>query len=116
MAITLGGGADDGRPGEGDDLRSVEKMWLNVGGSFTGSDGPDEFRLSQVGTPSTMNGRGGDDVLRSGDGADHLDGGAGNDSVDGGFGDDVLVGGPGRDTISGDLAGGDCGPLWCKYP
>jgi hypothetical protein len=116
VAITFGGGADDGRPGEGDDLRGVEKVWLNVGGSFTGSDGPDEFRLSQVGTPSTMNGRGGDDVLRSGDGADRLDGGAGNDSVDGGFGDDVLVGGPGRDTISGDLAGGDCGPLWCKYP
>ena len=116
VAITLGGGADDGRPGESDDLRSVEKVSLNVGGSFTGTDGPDEFRLSQVGTPSTMNARGGDDVLRSGDGPDHLDGGAGNDSIDGGFGDDVLIGGPGHDTISGDLAGGDCGPLWCKYP
>jgi Ca2+-binding RTX toxin-like protein len=116
VAITFGGGADDGRPGEGDDLRSVEKVWLNVGGSFTGTDGADEFRLSQVGTPTTMAGGGGDDRLRSGDGPDHLDGGAGDDSVDGGFGDDVLVGGPGRDTISGDLAGGDCGPLWCKYP
>ena len=116
VSITFGGGADDGRPGEGDDLRSVEKVWLNVGGTFTGSEGADEFRLSQVGTPSTMDGRGGDDRLRSGDGADRLDGGAGNDNVDGGFGDDVLIGGPGRDTISGDLAGGDCGPLWCKYP
>ena len=116
VAITFGGGADDGRPGEGDDLRSVEKVWLNVGGSFTGTEGADEFRLSQVGTPSTMNGLGGDDRLRSGDGADRLDGGAGNDSVDGGFGDDELIGGPGRDTISGDLAGGDCGPLWCRYP
>ena len=116
VAITFGGGADDGRPGEGDDLRSVEKVWLSVGGSFTGTDGADEFRLSQVGTPSTMNGLGGDDRLRSGDGADRLDGGAGNDSVDGGFGDDELIGGPGRDTISGDLAGGDCGPLWCRYP
>jgi hypothetical protein len=28
----------------------------------------------------------------------------------------VLIGGLGRDTISGDLAGGDCGPLWCTYP
>ena len=116
VAITFGGGADDGRPGEGDDLRSVEKVWLNVGGTFTGTEGADEFRLSQVGTPSTMVGGGGDDRLRSGDGADHLDGGAGNDSVDGGFGDDELIGGPGRDTISGDLAGGDCGPLWCRYP
>ena len=53
VAITFGGGADDGRPGEGDDLRSVEKVWLNVGGTFTGTDGADEFRLSQVGTPST---------------------------------------------------------------
>jgi Ca2+-binding RTX toxin-like protein len=116
VAITFAGGADDGRPGEGDDLRSVEKVSLNVGGTFTGTDGADEFRLSQVGTPSTMDGRGGDDRLRSGDGPDHLDGGAGNDNVDGGFGDDVLIGGPGRDTISGDLAGGDCGPLWCTYP
>ena len=55
-------------------------------------------------------------VARSAPAPDHLDGGAGNDNVDGGFGDDVLIGGPGRDTISGDLAGGDCGPLWCKYP
>jgi Ca2+-binding RTX toxin-like protein len=116
VAITFAGGADDGRPGEGDDLRSVEKVSLNVGGTFTGTDGADEFRLSQVGTPSTMLGRGGDDRLRSGEGPDHLDGGAGNDNVDGGFGDDELIGGPGRDTISGDLAGGDCGPLWCTYP
>jgi len=116
VSISFGGGADDGRPGEGDDLRGVEKVWLSVGGTFTGTDAAEEFRLSQVGTPSTMNGGGGDDRLRSGDGEDHLDGGAVNDSVDGGFGDDVLVGGPGRDTISGDLAGGDCGPLWCKYP
>ena len=116
VSISFGGGADDGRPGEGDDLRGVEKVWLSVGGTFNGTDAAEEFRLSQVGTPSTMNGGGGDDRLRSGDGEDHLDGGAGNDNVDGGFGDDVLVGGPGRDTISGDLAGGDCGPLWCKYP
>ena len=25
-------------------------------------------------------------------------------------------GAPGGDVISADLAGGDCGPLWCKYP
>ena len=116
VSITFGGGADDGRPGENDDLRGVEKVWLSVGGTFTGTDAAEEFRLSQVGTASTMTGGGGDDRLRSGDGEDRLDGGAGNDNVDGGFGDDLLIGGPGRDTISGDLAGGDCGPLWCKYP
>jgi Ca2+-binding RTX toxin-like protein len=116
VAITLGGGADDGRPGEGDNLVNVEKTDLSVGGRFVGTDGPDEFKLSQVGTASELIGGGGDDRLRAGDGPDRVDGGPGNDSLDAGFGDDVIVGGPGRDTISGDLAGGDCGPLWCKYP
>jgi Ca2+-binding RTX toxin-like protein len=116
VAITLAGGADDGRPGEGDDLANVEKVALSVGGTFVGSNGPDEFKLSQVGTPSELVGGAGDDRLRAGDGPDRVDGGPGNDSLDAGFGDDVIVGGPGRDTISGDLAGGDCGPLWCKYP
>jgi Ca2+-binding RTX toxin-like protein len=116
VAITLAGGADDGRPGEGDDLVSVEKVVLNIGGRFVGSAGPDEFRLAQITDASDLIGAGGDDRLRGADGPDRVDGGPGNDSIDAGFGDDVIVGGPGRDTISGDLAGGDCGPLWCKYP
>ena len=116
VAITLGGGADDGRPGEGDSLVNVERVALHIGGTFVGSEGADEFKLMQVGSASTLEGRGGDDRLRGGDGADRLDGGAGADSLDAGFGDDVIVGGPGRDTISADLAGGDCGPMWCKYP
>ncbi len=116
VAITLSGGADDGRPGEGDSLVNVERVALHIGGTFVGSEGADEFKLMQVGSASVLEGRGGDDRLRGGDGADRLDGGAGADSLDAGFGDDVIVGGPGRDTISADLAGGDCGPLWCKYP
>jgi Ca2+-binding RTX toxin-like protein len=116
VAITLAGGADDGRPGEGDDLISVEKVSLNVGGTFAGTDGPDELELAQVGDASVLSGRGGDDRLRAGDGPDRVDGGPGNDALDAGFGDDVIVGGPGRDTISADLAGGDCGPQWCRYP
>ena len=63
-----------------------------------------------------MRGNGGNDVLKTGDGADTIDGGAGDDELDGGFGDDTIVGGPGRDRISADTAGGDCGPMWCKYP
>ncbi len=116
VTITLAGGADDGRPDERDELRSVERLVLSVGGTFTGSEGADEFRLVQVGDDSVMIGGAGDDRLISGDGQDRLDGGSGDDLLDGGFGDDVIVGGPGRDTISGDRVGGDCGPLWCKYP
>jgi hypothetical protein len=116
VAITLAGGADDGRPGEGDDLRGVERVVLGVGGSFAGTDGADEVRLNQVGADSALTGHGGADRLRGGDGADRIDGGAGDDALDGGFGDDAIVGGPGRDAISADLAGGDCGPAWCKLP
>ena len=116
VAVTLGGGADDGRPGEGDDIRGVERLVLAMHGRFVGTDGPDEVVLRQVGEASELVGLGGDDRLRGGDGPDRLDGGPGADSLDGGFGDDTIVAGPGRDTISADLAGGDCGPLWCKLP
>jgi hypothetical protein len=116
VAITLAGGADDGRPGENDDLRSVERLTLSVPGRIVGSDSPEYVKLHQVGGDGELIGNGGDDELRAGDGADRIDGGAGADKLDGGFGDDTIAGGPGRDAISADLAGGDCGPLWCKYP
>ena len=117
VALTLAGGADDGRPGENDDLRGVEQVTLsNPGGSVVGTDGPEYVKLQQVGSSYTLAGLGGPDELRAGDGADELDGGPGDDRLDGGFGDDRIVGGAGRDAISADLATGDCGPLWCKYP
>jgi Ca2+-binding RTX toxin-like protein len=116
LSFTLGGGADDGRPGEGDDVHGVERLVVTDGGRFTGTDGNDYIKLAQVGSPGTLTGNGGDDDLNGGDGTDTLDGGPGADHLDGGFGDDVITGGPGRDRISGDLAAGDCGPVWCKYP
>jgi Ca2+-binding RTX toxin-like protein len=115
--ITLGGGANDGRPGENDDLQGIERLILSdPGGKVVGSDAAEYVKLHQVSQNGELVGNGGDDELRAGDGADKVDGGAGNDKLDGGFGDDTIVGGPGRDNISADLAGGDCGPLWCKYP
>jgi hypothetical protein len=45
-----------------------------------------------------------------------MDGGAGNDRLDGGFNDDTITGGPAATRSPADLAGGDCGPLWCKSP
>ncbi len=116
VAITLAGGADDGRPGEGDDLRSVERVVLRVGGRVAGTDGADELLFSQVGTPSELTGGGGDDHLRGGDGADRIDGGSGADQIEGGYGDDTITAGPGRDIVNADAAAADCGPLWCKYP
>jgi len=114
--FTLAGGADDGRPGEGDDIRNVERLMLSQSATFTGTDAAEYVKLHQVGDAGTLNGMGGDDELRAGDGADTIDGGTGADLLDGGYGDDTITGGPGRDRISADLASGDCGPYWCKYP
>ena len=116
VAITLSGGADDGRPGEGDDLRGIEQIALSIGGSVTGTDGPEVIRFLQVGTASRVDAGGGDDTVVTGDGADTIDGGAGDDDIDAGYGDDTIVPGPGRDKVSADNRGGDCGPLWCKFP
>jgi Ca2+-binding RTX toxin-like protein len=115
-SFTLGGGADDGRPGENDDVRGIETLKLSVGGSVTGTDADETLYWGQVGDPITVHAAGGNDTIHAGDGADTVDGGAGDDQIDAGFGDDVITPGPGRDTIFADRKGGDCGPLWCKYP
>ena len=116
VSVTLGAGGDDGRPGEGDDVRGIERIVSHAAGRLVGTDAPEDLEVFQIVGSAELDGNGGNDVLRGADGPDKLDGGAGDDDVDGGFGDDTIVGGPGRDHISGDRAGGDCGPLWCKYP
>jgi Ca2+-binding RTX toxin-like protein len=116
VSMTLGGGGDDGRPGEGDNVVGVEQVVLNVGGSVTGTDAAEMIEFDQVADPITLNAAGGDDTILSGDGNDDISGGAGNDTIDAGFGDDVINPGPGRDVVFGDKRYGDCGPLWCKYP
>jgi hypothetical protein len=114
--VTLGGGADDGRPGEADDVHGVEQLYVYSAGTYVGADGPDDIQVRQVDKPSTLRGGGGDDSLDASDGADTLDGGPGNDVVDGGFGDDHIVGGPGTDQIHGDTPEGECGVVYCKLP
>ncbi len=116
LSVTLGGGADDGRPGEGDDVRNVERVSTYGPSTLVGSDAAEYLEVVQVSSPSTISGGGGNDTLRASDGSDRLDGGPGDDDIDAGFGDDTIVGGPGRDSIAGDRRGGDCGPLWCKLP
>jgi Ca2+-binding RTX toxin-like protein len=73
--VTLGAGAaDDGEPGEGDDVDV---------------------------TVENVNGGNGDDHIVGGTGANLFYGGAGNDTLDGGDDDDTLIGGYGDDTIIG---------------
>jgi Ca2+-binding RTX toxin-like protein len=111
--ITLDGVANDGRPGENDNVIGVEDFKMYVVGSFVGTDAPEKIVLANPGNdgPSTIIGRGGDDQLVAHDFNDTVDGGAGNDQVEGGLGNDVVTGGPGQDTIYGD------GTLYrCKIP
>ena len=116
VTLTLDGAANDGRPGENDNVTNVEDFQMYVVGSFTGGDGPDKFIIYNPGNsgPSTLIGRGGDDELVGHDFDDTVDGGAGNDKVEGGLGNDTVTGGPGRDTIYGDATAARCTYYSCK--
>ncbi|WCB94411.1 hypothetical protein DSM104299_03147 [Baekduia alba] len=116
LSFTMAGGADDGRPGESDDIRNVERLMLAESPRYVGTEGNDFVKVAQSTNAGSLVGLGGDDDLSGADGMETIDGGPGNDRVIGGFNDDVLTGGPGRDQIIGDLPTGDCGPIWCKYP
>ncbi len=118
VALTLDGVADDGRPGEGDNVTNVEDFQMYVVGSLTGSDGPEKLVIYNPGNSgsSTLIGRGGDDELVGNDFDDSVDGGAGSDHVEGGLGNDTVTGGPGRDTIYGDATASRCTYYSCKIP
>jgi Ca2+-binding RTX toxin-like protein len=114
--VTLAGASDDGRPGEGDDVRNVEKIVTSSFGRLVGTDAAEHLEVFQITGSGELIGHGGDDTLKGADGPDTLNGGAGADDLDAGFGDDHITGGPGADSIAGDRRGGDCGPVWCKLP
>jgi len=105
MAISIDGQANDGRPGESDNVGSDFEqingtLFADV---FNGSAGPDGFNGSAGN--DEIHGAGGDDDLRGSDSEDRVFGDAGNDFVEGGYDADVVDGGPGNDGIFGDLAG-----------
>lgn len=118
VTVSLDGVANDGRPGEGDNVVGIERLNLYITGDFTGTDGPDQIKLLNPGNsgPSTLTGLGGDDVLVGYDFDDRVDGGAGDDTVEGGRGHDTVTGGPGRDTIYGDATSSHCSWYSCKVP
>jgi Ca2+-binding RTX toxin-like protein len=111
IGVTLNGAADDGRPGEGDDVRDIERFTSNISGTLVTSDAPDVIEMwanLDYGI-STIHTLGGNDVITAGSSGENIDAGAGDDRIEAGYGDDTIVGGPGRDSINADKSGGSCG-------
>jgi hypothetical protein len=74
--VSLDGRADDGLPGEGDDIASDWEHVTIESGRLTGDDGPNTLTIEANGT---VDGRGGDDTLSGGN---------------------TLIGGPGHDVLA----------------
>jgi Ca2+-binding RTX toxin-like protein len=99
VIVSLDGVANDGKAGEGDDVKpDVEDV--------TGGSGNDTIVAPSGSVANTLHGGLGNDRLSGGDGDDVLHGGAGTDPLSGGAGADRLYGEAGGDVIEGG-AGGD---------
>jgi Ca2+-binding RTX toxin-like protein len=92
VTITIDGAANDGQPGEGDNVTEVENL---IGG--TGND-----VLNGTSGANSLYGGAGNDTLNGLSGNDYLEGSSlatraftDNDTLNGGNGTDQLVGGPG---------------------
>jgi hypothetical protein len=101
VSVTVDGQANDGEPGEADNVIAVEKFRVTADQvTVVGSDAADDIFVEA--DASTIRGLGGNDRLVGYDGADTIDGGDGDDYLEGGFGNDVLDGGAGVDQFQGD--------------
>jgi len=92
LTITIDNLADDGEPGENDNVHlDVEGVWGGAGDDIlVGSSGENDLW-----------GLAGDDELYGGDGVDYLTGLDGNDLLVGDAGDDHLLAGDGDDVLDG---------------
>ncbi|HWI71422.1 MAG TPA: hypothetical protein VNT55_05675 [Baekduia sp.] len=112
VTVTLDGVADDGFPGEGDNVTNMEIVESYGALRFVGTDGDDVATASEVGNRAELTGKGGNDKLHGTDSDDVIDGGAGADDIAAGYGNDTIVGGPGTDKIVADRDG-RCNELHC---
>ncbi|MDO8187431.1 calcium-binding protein [Conexibacter sp. JD483] len=115
LQISLDGVANDGHPGENDNVVNVERFELFQPTAFAaGGDGAYVKLLNTSADPSSLIGGPGPDTLISYDAADTIDGKGGDDVIEGGYGDDVITGGPGRDQINADAGPQSCNFLVCR--
>ena len=117
IAVSEDGQANDGRPGEGDNVTNLEKIYLNAPATLSGDGEDDEYTVFNTeATPSNLSGGGGNDKLSAFDYDDTVDGGVGNDTLTGGYGNDTITGGPGKDTIYADVSSTTCNYIQCRLP
>ncbi len=117
ISVTEDGVANDGRPGEGDDVRSLEAISLNAPATMIGDESDDDFGVFNTDEgPSVLRGNGGNDTLRGYAYDDTVDGGPGDDTLTGGFGNDTITGGPGKDSVYADVSSSYCGWIQCDLP
>lgn len=117
LSVTFDGLANDGRPGEGDNVTSVEVIETKRVATLVAGDAADapvEFSVTNTAAGgSKLVGTRFDDRLRTDTSDDVLDAGAGNDAIDAGYGNDVITPGPGRDTVLADGGAGACDLVSC---
>ena len=99
--VTLDGIANDGHPGERDNVDvDVEDLIGSWGADEFRGNGADNLFLGTAGK-DLLRGAGGNDILRGAVGLDRLQGGSGADSLRGGISADLLRGGSGSDRLFG---------------
>jgi hypothetical protein len=105
ISLTVDGVADDGRPGEGDNVTDVEVAKLLVAASIAAGPGPVELSVFRTqALPSRLIGSAQADTLTGFDYDDVIAGGAGDDTIVGSYGNDTINPGPGRDSVNADTA------------
>jgi Ca2+-binding RTX toxin-like protein len=73
LSFTMAGGADDGRPGENDDIENVEQLRLSLSPTrYVGTEGNDFVKVAQATNPGELLGGGGDDDLSGADGTESV--------------------------------------------
>lgn len=112
MTITLDDAANDGAPGENDNLHADFERVFGTGGAdtYTGTAGADYFNAGS-GADIARGGAGNDEIEGNSD-ADQLFGDEGSDTLYGGAGDDRVEGGAGPDSLFGD--GSQCSAYGCS--
>ena len=101
ITVTVDDQANDGSPGENDDVTSVESV---IGGQGVNRMTAGTEPVIFTGGPAAdvLTGGSGDDAMAGAGGDDQLDGGGGEDGLNGGDANDALVGGDGEDRLQGD--------------